>query len=525
MATEVKTKLKRLTKEEKLELLQALEQKEKLEKKRRNKFTPHGGQLRVLKSRAPIKLLTCGNGWGKSTFAVNLLHARATGVDPWNNATTKVPSKIVVLLDNPSKIGEVYRTEYNKWHDADQLTELRHGSPYVKEWQFKNGSSVRFLTQDMDQLTFESIQFDVLIIDEICPRAQYIGLTRGQRAKNVAFEQYIIGTPISNDHAWVRQDLIQPWLEGKRPDLECFTGGTADNAANLGKGYLERFESLLTEKERRVRMFGEFSSVDGLAFGHLINDTLHMLNERALEWQGSWPVVVGIDPHPSKAHVAVMVGRRPGDDKLFVIKELSAKQTAREFATSLLNWVAGYRVVEWICDSLGSAESTGHEGFKSFIDVLKDCGVRARATTFNDKSHEDAVERIRDMLALEESAAPHAIVEKTPRLRFIEFGAPKAYRELKNIAWVYDKKRELNKPKLDSAKLDYYSALTYALSSTYLAKTMGDYGRISTGPSAAAGVGRSIAQGLGITTSKKSSVANQPMRRYYTRNAFSRDDD
>lgn len=521
----VQDKLKTLTKEEKLKLLEVLEEKER-RKHSRKAFVPHLGQLRVLKSNKPIKLITCGNGWGKSTFGVNLLHARATGVDPWNNRTTKVPSKIVVLLDNPSKIADVWKYEYSKWHDVEIITELRHGSPYVKEWQFKNGSSVRFLTQEMDQLVFESIQFDLLLVDEICSRAQYIGLTRGQRAKGVSFEQVIIGTPISNDHAWVRQDLIQPWTEGKRPDLECFTGGTVDNIDNLGEGYVERFESLLTDKERRVRMFGEFMSVDGLAFGHLINDLGHLIPKIAFTWDYSWPVVVGLDPHPSKAHTAVMVGRRPTDDKLFVIKEISAKKTARDFAQSLYEWASGYKVVEWICDSLGSGDTTGHEGFKSFIQILNECGIKARATTFDEKSHEDAVNRIREMLALEDAGPP--IFDKSPRLRFIEDETPRSYKELKNISWIYDKKRELNRPKLDSAKLDYFSALTYALSSKNLAKTIQSYGTLQninkkTGHNI--GSGLNYAKGLGITTSKGNTQYKKPMKRFYTRTGLNRDED
>jgi len=514
-----------LTREEKIELLHALEAKEKLNKKKRNKFIPHAGQAKILNSPAKIKICTQGNSFGKSALGVNLLHARCTGVEPWSGKHTKVPIKAVVLLDNPSKISEVWRSEYAKWHDIDAVSENKQGTPHVREWHFKNGSTVRFLTGDQDQLVFESIQFDLLIIDEPCKRSQFIGLMRGQRAKNVQAEAIMIGTPVSNDHAWIRQDLIEPWLEGKRPDTECFTGSSFDNAANLDSEFLTRFEGLLTDKEKRVRLFGEFVSVDGLAFGHLLQDSLHLINQKSIYWDMSWPVVIGIDPHPSKAHVAVMVGRRPGDDKLIALKEISRKLTAREFAHELLTWAIGYKVVDWVCDSLGSADSTGHEGFKSFIAVLNECGIKARATTFEDKSHEDAVERIRAMLALEDSGPP--LFERSPRLRFVEEAVQKTYTELKNIAWVYDKKREVNKPKLDSGKLDYYSALTYALSSSYLAKITVNRGQSETKTiKHSAGAGKSLAQGLGITTSNtKSSIYKKPMKRFYTRNYLMKDED
>jgi hypothetical protein len=332
-----KDKIEALTKEEKLRLIVALEEKER-RKNSRQEFVPHEGQLKVFLSQKHTKLVTSGNGWGKSAFAVNLLHARATGVDPWANRNTKVPLRIVVILDHPSKIADVYNTEYRKWHDIGGITELKHGKPYVNEWVFKNGSTVKFMTWEQEPVTFESIQFDLAIYDEPPPRAIFIALSRGQRDKHVQPETLIVGTPVTSEAAWLRQDFVQPWIEGRRNDIDCFTGGTNENKKNLQTGYIERFEALLTDKEKRVRLFGEFSSIDGLAFGHLINDLGHQIPKANFNWDYSWPVVVGIDPHPSKAHTAVMVGRRPIDDKLFVIKEIVEKKTAKEFAISLLNW-------------------------------------------------------------------------------------------------------------------------------------------------------------------------------------------
>jgi len=512
------TKPPQLTKEEKLKLIQALEEKER-RKNTRQEFVPHSGQLAVLKSQKLTKIVTSGNGWGKSTFAVNLIHARALGIDKWNKRSTKVPLRIVVVLDHPDKIEEVYSTEYRKWHPLEDLvTQHKHGKPYVTEWVYKNGSSVKFMTWQQDLVTFESIQFDLAVYDEPPPRPIFIALSRGQRDKRVQPETVIVGTPVTSDAAWLREDFVQPWTEGKRNDIECFTGGTVENEHNLQKGYIERFSALLTEKEKRVRLQGEFSSIEGLAFGHLVNDTTHQISKEVVNWDYSWPVVVGLDPHPTKSHVAVMVGRRPYDDKLFVLKEISEKATARNFASTLLGWATGYRVVEWICDSLGSAETTGHEGFRSFIEVLNECGIRVRATTFDEKLHEDAVNRIREMLALEDSGPP--IHEMSPRLKFIEGQVPRAYKELKNISWVYDKKRELNKPKLDSARLDYFSALTYALSSKNLAKVGVNHGTLTRNGAKKHAVlgGVNMARGLGITTSKGGKMsAKTPMKRWYTR--------
>lgn len=522
-----KLELSKLNKEQKLKIIQALEEKQRRERIARKPFKPNPVQKRILKSPAWIKICTASNGIGKTTLGVHLMWQRAIGVDPWKNKTTKVPLDIIVVVDNSAKIEDVWIAELKKWFDFEHhALELRkNGKPYVNEIVWRNGSRAQFYTWEMDPVMFESkSNTDLIIADEPLPRNIYIALSRGQRDKNVQFETLIIGTPIGADAAWLRTDFIEPWIKGLRPGVECFTGTIYDNAENLGEGYIERFSALLTDKEKRIRLQGEFSDIDSLAFGHLISDRVHLIQKNQIEWRPEWPCVVGIDNHNHKPHTAVMVGRNPDNDKLYVLKELSLKATAREFASELLSWSLGYKVVEWICDSLGSGEGTAFEGFKSFIQVLNDCGVRARATTFEDKMHEEAIARIREMLALEDSGPP--LFEKSPRLKFIEETTPRTYKELCNIAFVYDKKKDVNKPKLDSGKLDYFSALTYSLSSKNLAKTMGKHGTIRGLSSARAKSASSLnmAQGLGITTSKRS-IYKQPMRRLYTRTGLSRDSD
>ena len=528
-----KAGLSKLSKEEKLKIIQALEEKERRERISRKQFKPNPIQEKILKSDAWTKICTASNGVGKTTLGVHLMWQRAIGVDPWKNKNTKVPINIIVVVDNSSKIEDVWINELRKWFDFEHHgIELRkNGKPYVNEIVWRNGSRAQFYTWEMNDVMFESkSNTDLIIADEPLPRPIYIALSRGQRDKNVQFETLIIGTPIGADAAWLRTDFIEPWTKGLRPGVECFTGSIYDNAENLGEGYIERFAALLTEKEKRIRLNGEFSDIDSLAFGHLIKDSVHQIQKEQIQWMPDWPCVVGIDNHNHKPHTAVLVGRNPETDKLYVLKELSLKATAREFASALLAWTLGYKVVEWVCDSLGSGEGTAFEGFKSFIQVLNDCGVRARATTFEDKTHEEAIARIREMLALEDSGPP--LFERSPRLKFIESETVRTYKELCNIAFVYDKKKEVNKPRLDSAKLDYFSALTYALSSKYLAKTIGNYGTMSrivrniNQPKLGGHTAANLAKGLGIQTSKRSSnLHKQPMRRLYTRTGLSRDTD
>lgn len=455
--------LAKLSREEKIELLKTIEEKERRDKRKRDKFKPNSLQKQVLQSTKPTKIVTAANGVGKSALGVNFAWYRATGFDPTLEAYTKVPVKIYVILDNSSKVEATWMPEFRKWFDLEHegVTELKHGKTYTSEIKWRNGSSLTFLSHEMDRVMFESIQCDIVIYDEPPPRWLYIAMTRGQRAKDAQVEKLLIGTPVTQEAAWIREDFVEPWKEGLLEGVECFTASTSVNEHNLRKGYVAEFSKDLKENERRVRLEGEFAVSDGLAFAHLFSSDLHQITSGELgEWGASWPCVLAIDPHPSKAHAAIIIGRRPTDGRYFILREIKAKLTARQFALKIHTMISTLRVVDIVVDSLGSADGTGNEGFKSFITILNECGLRARPTTYADKSHEATVDRIRTLLDLGE--------DNKPKIQFLKDMVPETIRELRNVGWLYDKRKELNKDKLDYDKLDYFSCLAYGLASNAL---------------------------------------------------------
>lgn len=454
-----KSKLKNLSREEKLKLISALEEKQ-LRKKRKNKaYTPNAGQLPVHKSSKPIRMVMSANGAGKSCMLVNEVHAAAAGYNPWQDEYTKVPAKVIVVLDSPSKVSDVFLSEYRKWHDTTELTFLKHGKPFISEMKYPNGSRVIFMFHQQTPEVFESIELSHLMADEPMPRHIFVALTRGMRTKNTEPKVLMVGTPIGA--SWIRKDLYNPWLAGERDDCEFFRVSTEVNKANLAKGYIEQFSRNLTEAEKRSRLHGEWAELEGLALAHLFSDERHVLSEgsskmiRDLFKEEGWRCVAALDPHPSKKNHAVIMGVDKYDN-MYVLDEMAEKATARQFAKSLLERWSDYNIRDWICDSLGSADMTGGEGFKSFIKVLNECGVRARATTFKDKSDEDFIERIKTSLELpEEEAVP-------PKIRLHQ-DCHGTIRDIKNVAWQKVRHQEIYKPKLSIGNKDYLACIKYAL--------------------------------------------------------------
>lgn len=454
------TALKNATIEQKRALYDAIQKKKQIERQKPNVFKPNEAQVPVLKSNKKIRFFSAGNATGKTALGVNAALAAARGYNPWLNEYTKSPNIGTVILDNPMKVREVWLKEMAKWTNMEEIQQIKNGKPYVNELLFQNGSRILFLFHDQDPLVFESIEVDWAIFDEPPPRFVFHGIMRGQRTKNSNPWALIIGTPLAQ--TWLRTEIYEPWQRGENPDVECFHGSTEQNRANLDDGYIERFSRLLTEEERKIRLEGQFFDMGGLALAHLIKEDTHFINP-SVEIAEHLPVIVAVDPHPSKKHVAVALAVDRRTERMYVIGEFAEKSTARQFAGNLLDWSRRWQVIDWVVDSLGSADSTSGEGFKSFIQVLKECGIQARPTTYDEKKDEEWIDRIRTVLEIPENFDNFG--EKLPKLRIFN-SCYNVIRDVKNVAWV--KYRNLNeyKPKLDISNKDYLACVKYALAAS-----------------------------------------------------------
>jgi len=447
--------LKGLTKEQKLHLLDLFEERDRRLREKKSVYAPNEGQQKVHVSPARERFVFSGNGAGKTALGVNEVIWWANGYNPITKLFSPVPCRIIVLLDSPDKVGDVWIPELRKWTNVDPEGFDKRGRPYVSRIGFKNGSELLFMFHGQETTLFESLELDYLVCDEPPPRSIYVALMRGARKKGRKPRFLIIGTPLSA--AWLRTEVYEPWSRGERPDVECFKFGTVVNTANLADDYIENYSRTLSEKERRIRFEGEFFDLEGLALAPMFNRPVHVIP--AFEWYSDAPVIIAIDPHPTKAHHAVMLGT-DRDNNNYVLRSLRAKQVARDFARTLRDWMVGYRVVDIVSDSLGSSEGTGGEGFMSFIQVLRDEGIKVRATTWKEKSDEDFIERIRDVLHIPEEMNNYG--QRLPKLRIFE-GNNGLISDIENVQWVKYRDLDEYRPKLDISNRDFLSCLKYAL--------------------------------------------------------------
>jgi hypothetical protein len=447
--------LSKLNRQEKLALIDAAEEKRRRAIERREAYVPNEGQAKVHKSKANLRAVFAGNGGGKSALGVNEALWACTGYNPITKETSPVPARVIVVIDKPDKVDTVWLPEIKKWYPLKPEQLKKNGKPYIQEIQFDNGSHLLFFFHDQEPMSFESIELDFCVFDEPPPRHVFIALKRGGRKKNRTARFLIIGTPISA--AWLRTEIYEPWSKGELPDAECFRYGTSVNQANLSTNYMKDYGAYLSEKEKAIRFDGAFFDLDGLALAHLFNRKSHVIEPP--KWPSHWPCVVAIDPHPSKAHKALLLGVTQSG-ALRALKSLTSRGAARQFAKELKAFMEGHRVVDIVADSLGNSDSTGGEGRMSFIQVLIDEGVRVRATTYDEKKDEAWISMIQDVLLVPEEA--NQFGEKLPKLQ-ISSACTGLISDIETVCWAKVKNVDDYKPKLDITRKDDLSCLKYAL--------------------------------------------------------------
>lgn len=449
---------KNLSREEKLALLDALEEKKRRRLSARSTFVPHEGQLPVCKSDKYIRCVISGNSFGKTALCVNEALWAVQGYNPIKDKHYFVPANVVVVVDKGDKADSVWVKELRKWCvlKADQLK--KNGKPYTSQIEFPNGSTITFMSHEMDELAFESLSdISAVIMDEMPPRHIFVALTRGQRDKHLQPWVLMASTMIAA--SWIHQHLYVPWSRGEREDVEFFTGSMRQNEQNLADGYIARFSRNLTEKEKLVRIDGGWGDIDGYALAHLFKRDVHVVPR--YDWPATWPTVCVVDPAMRKPHVAILCGVTP-KDQLVYIKEMRLKAPAADFARALKDFYKGYRVTDIVVDSLGSSDLTGSDGLLSFIAVLNKHGVRARATSYNEKDNEAFVSMVQDVLAIPQE--PDNFGQMKPRLQIMG-GCPGIIADIESVAFMKVKNSELWKPVLDIAEKDYLACFKYFLAS------------------------------------------------------------
>jgi len=389
--------LTKLSRSQKEDLLKALKQKELIKKEKiLETFKPHNGQQAFLESPAKIRALFSGNGFGKTTIVtLDLLYAHLE-CHPYRN-TSKVRHSWFVIPGFDK--AEDYWNEIKRWCPPSKLpTPSKMGTSAIKRLEWQNGSVTTFYSHDQDSTKLEGTNIDALYCDEPPPRDLWIAAYRGLR-NNTDYFIVLAGTPISE--AWMYEEIYRPWAMKKDPNIFIVQGSTYDNPY-LSTGWVKDFGSRLTDDERRTRIYGEFSHLQGRVFKEFTRQT-HVYATQT--WPEEWPVYMAIDPHPRKPHTAVWLGVT-SDDILVVIDEIKVEGTVEDFAKAIKEKEKNgrYKIVSRRIDNSGSGTDWNRD---SFIAQLAKFDIRTSPMRKAEKDVASSLQRIKLLL-------------KNKQLRFLE---------------------------------------------------------------------------------------------------------
>lgn len=399
--------LEQMSEVELAELIVLASETEKHERKTQG-YIPNSVQERVHRSSAFIRCLFSGNGVGKTTACINEGLWTSQGTHPYR-PTARLPNTVIIVLDDASKAETVYLAELKKkrWYDVERIKVDNEGRAYPQVFRFPNGSEWRFMTHEMADTKFESIQCACIIFDEPPPRRIFIALLRGIREQDMKPWIMFAGTPLGRYAPWMYRELFRPWKFKADPEIECFFGSTDDNLANLDPETIKRWEKRYSAQEMQTRRYGKFEFLSGRIFTDFSHE--HHV-EKPFPWPRGWPVILSIDPHLRKNHVAVLIGIDP-DKELHVIAEFETSLAGRKAAEFFINACEPYWIRTAICDNFGSIElysDQGSDARKSFISLFNETAVRMkkprlqlRATTKKEKADDEWIEDMKDLLRLE----------------------------------------------------------------------------------------------------------------------------
>jgi len=396
--------LETLSEEELAELIQVASQVEKIEQTTQS-YAPNPVQERVHRSGAFIRALFSGNGVGKTTACIQEALWTSQGIHPFRE-TARLPNTVIIVLDDSSKADTVYIKQLRKkrWYDVSKLKLEKHGRSYTQEVIFPNGSNWIFMTHEMAEDKWESIECACVIFDEPPPRFIFIALLRGMREKDMRPWIMFAGTPRGRYAPWMYREIYRPWKFKEDAEIECFFGSTDDNLVNLDADTIKRWEKRYTKDELMTRRHGSFEFLSGRIFTEF-SSAIHV--EQKFPWPRAWPVILAIDPHLRKNHVAVLLGI-DSDKDIHVIAEFETSLAGEDAAAFFIDCCKPYWIRTAVCDNFGSIDLYSVKNSKerkSFIKIFNETALRLgkptlqlRATTNKEKKDNEWIEDMKDML-------------------------------------------------------------------------------------------------------------------------------
>lgn len=235
-------------------------------------FVPYPKQRAVLASPKPGRYVSGGNRAGKTTLEVIDAIWNAQGVHPfrprpehWGTGAIKIR---FVVVDIVKGVYGIILPELKRWSPTSWLK----GQEWGKAWDdktmtltFENGSTIQFLTHQMELDKHGGVALHVVYFDEEPPQEIF----NENLMRLIDYEGWwLVAATSVNGIGWTYDLLIEPVIENPdNPDIDFFTLGQDDNPY-LATEEEERSRYYVgqSKEEQEIRRDGALVARSGLLF-------------------------------------------------------------------------------------------------------------------------------------------------------------------------------------------------------------------------------------------------------------------
>ena len=317
-------------------------------------YAPNAMQLKAHRSEAKTILYVGGNRAGKSTFGAMELCFHLTRQYPdWFPMSRRFtrPIKAVIVATEFPIIERVIEPKLFSYLPSHYIARARRTpQSYLSRLTCTDGSTIDFLTNEMDDMAFESADWDIYWGDEPQKKGKYFAIQRGLVDRQG--QTILTFTPLTEP--WIKEELVDK-ADGK--EVEVFTVDIRDNRFDilghpiLSEEAIRRFESKLPEDMQQTRLHGKFFHLRGLVYPEYDSATHEWMETEWLKYQYPDPVICVLDPHDRLPHHVIWAWL-DHQDTLFVDRELVFHGTLKNLAKQILitEVQAGYRMRRRIVD-------------------------------------------------------------------------------------------------------------------------------------------------------------------------------
>jgi len=321
-------------------------------------YTPNPMQLRAHQSSAKTIMYIGGNRAGKSTFgAMELCFHLTRQYPPWFPMARRYsrPIKAVVVCTEFPIVERVIEPKLMTYLPHQYIQKARRTPQgYLSRLVCLDGSTVDVLTNEMDDMAFESADWDVYWGDEPQKKTKYFAIQRGLVDRQG--QTILTFTPLTEP--WIKEELVD---KADQQRIAVFTVNIRDNKFTihgqpiLSEEAIREFEAKLPEDVKLTRLGGQFFHLRGLVYPEYDSHVHEWVeNEdpgKLLKYQYPDPVICVLDPHDRLPHHTIWawVDRQ---DTLFIDRELVFHGTLKELAKEILltEVQAGYRMRRRLID-------------------------------------------------------------------------------------------------------------------------------------------------------------------------------